>query len=217
MMVVWGYCLATGLLVAECSGDNRQSIQKMAEASVGRTAGNALCATFLASNYLLMVAYICQATDLISGLPVVSTALSQPFFDHHLKDPHLAPIIFTALAGCGSLWGPKRLVEDVNTSLVGLIAITFVGLLCIGMPHVNVSLLEYTPDASALPSMVPVALCALAFQNVVPAVSKNLGGDSQKIRSSLVLGSGLPLLMCECPRGEDSPNVNFLRCPYLRL
>ncbi|CAM9406774.1 unnamed protein product [Scytosiphon promiscuus] len=190
MVAVWGYCLASGMLVAECAGEGRNSIQEMAEASVGRTAGNFMCAAFLASNYLLMVAYICQGS---SSLPSLSTAVCGPLFTSCMNELHLAPVLFTAVVGCTSLWGPARFVETANTALVGLIAASFAGLVATGLPHVNVESLVLTPDISALPTMLPVALCALTFQNVVPAVSKNLDGDAKKIKASLAIGSGLPL------------------------
>lgn len=199
MVAVWGYCFVTGLLVAECAGGGRDSIQEMAEASVGRTAGNAMCAVFLASNYLLMVAYISQGASLLSslGLPMLSPAVCGSFFANCISDFHLAPLLFTTMIGCASLWGPAHLVEKVNTALVGLIVLSFAGLMTTGASHVDIASLGLTPDASALPAMLPVAVCALTFQNVVPAVSKNLKGDATKIRSSLAIGSGFPLITCE--------------------
>lgn len=197
MVLVWGYCVASGLIVAECAGGGRESIQEMAEASIGRTAGNAMCATFLASNYLLLIAYICQGSSLISGLPIFPPTWCPPLLTQCIADFHLAPLAFTAVVGCASLWGPARLVENVNTALVGVVGLSFMGLLGMGIPHVDVPSLGLTPDSSALPGMLPVAVCALTFQNVVPAVSKNLGGDKMKIRSSLAIGSGVPLCICE--------------------
>ncbi|CAM9996775.1 unnamed protein product [Ectocarpus sp. 6 AP-2014] len=191
MVVVWGYCLCSGMLVAECAGQGRSSVQEMAEASVGKTAGNFMCATFLMSNYLLMVAYICQGA---SSLPLFRPEFCGPVFTSCMKDFHLAPLLFTGLVGSVSLWGPARFVEAANTALVGLIAISFGGLVATGLPRVDVALLGLTPDASTLPAMLPVALCALTFQNVVPAVSKNLNGDARKIKASLAIGSGLPLM-----------------------
>lgn len=185
MVVVWGYCLCSGMIVAECAGEGRNSVQEMAEASVGKFAGNVMCAAFLASNYLLMVAYICQGA---SSLPMLSTAVCGPFF---------APLLFTGVVGCTSLWGPARFVEAANTALVGLIAASFLGLMATGVPRLDIASLGLSPDASALPAMLPVALCALTFQNVVPAVSKNLEGDAPKIKASLAIGSGLPLITCE--------------------
>ena len=194
MAVVWGYCLTTGMLVAECAGEGRNSVQEMAEASVGRFAGNIMCAAFLASNYLLMVAYICQGA---ASLPMLSNAVCDPFLRSCIDDFHLAPLLFTGVVGCTSLWGPARFVEAANTAMVGLIAVSFLGLMATGAPHVELTGLGLTPDASALPAMLPVALCALTFQNVVPAVSKNLNGDASKIKASLAIGSGLPLVTCE--------------------
>lgn len=197
MVLVWGYSLATGMLIAECAGDGRESIKEMAEASVGRTAGNVMCGAFLANNYLLMIAYISQGASLLSGLPMLSQEGFGPLFSTCMSDFHLAPLVFTAVVGCTSLWGPARFVENANTALVGLIAVSFAGLMATGIPHVDVASLALAPDASALPAVLPVALCALAFQNVVPAVSKNLSGDATKIKSSLAIGSGLPLIACE--------------------
>lgn len=194
MVVVWGYSLASGMLVAECAGEGRNSVQEMAEASVGKTAGNVMCAAFLASNYLLMVAYICQGASL---LPMQSLAVCFPFVTSCINDFHVAPLLFTGVVGCTSLWGPARFVEAANTALVGLIAVSFVGLMATGAPHVDLMSLELTPDASTLPAMLPVAVCALTFQNVVPAVSKNLDGDASKIKASLAIGSGLPLIACK--------------------
>lgn len=91
-------------------------------------------------------------------------------------------------------------MEAANTALVGLIAMSFVGLMVTGAPHVDLTSLERTPDASTLPAMLPVAVCALTFQNVVPAVSKNLDGNPSKIKASLAIGSGLPLIACESTR-----------------
>lgn len=204
MLVVWGYCLATGMLVAECAGEGRDSIQEMADASVGRTAGNVMCAAFLASNYLLMVAYISQGASLLSGLPLMSSAVCGPFISTCVADAHVAPLVFTAIVGTTSLWGPARFVENANTALVALIALSFAGLMATGVPNVDVASLGLIPNAPAFPAMLPVALCALTFQNVVPAVSKNLKGDSIKIRSSLAIGSGLPLITCKHARVRQS-------------
>lgn len=197
MILTWGYCVASGLIVAECAGDGRDSIQEMAEASIGQTAGNFMCATFLASNYLLLIAYICQGSSLISNLLILPTNWCPSFLMQCMTEFHLAPLVFTAAIGCASLWGPAHIVENVNTALVGLVGLSFVGLLGTGIPHMDVPSLGLTPDSSALPAMLPVAICALTFQNVVPAVSKNLGGDAAKIRSSLAIGSGVPLCICK--------------------
>lgn len=200
MMAVWVYCLSSAIIVAECAGNGRESIQKMAEASIGRTAGSFMCATFLASNYLLMVAYISQGSSLLSGVTMLLSSVIGPFVTSCVTNMHLAPMVFTALVGCTSLWGPAHFVENANTVLVAMIILSFAGLVATGISHVDVASLSLTPDASALPSMLPVALCALTFQNVVPAVSKNLNGDPKKIRSSLAIGSGVPLLTCEHPK-----------------
>ena len=192
MVAVWGYCLSSAIIVAECAGNGRETIQKMAEASVGRTAGNLMCASFLASNYLLLVAYISQGASLLPAVPALSSFLAS-----FVGDIHLAPMVFTTLVGFTSLWSPVRFAEKANTALVGMIILSFGGLVALGLPHIDVESLGLTPDASALPSMLPVAVCALTFQNVVPTVSKNLGGDPIKIRSSLAIGSGVPLMSCK--------------------
>lgn len=201
MVIVWGYCLCSGMIVAECAGEGRNSVQEMAEASVGKFAGNVMCAAFLASNYLLMVAYICQGA---SSLPMLSTAVCGPLLTRCIEDFHLAPLLFAGVVGCTSLWGPARFVEAANTALVGLIAASFLGLMATGVPRLDIASLGLTPDASALPAMLPVALCALTFQNVVPAVSKNLDGDASKIKASLAIGSGLPLITCESAKSSKT-------------
>ncbi|CAN0022591.1 unnamed protein product [Choristocarpus tenellus] len=191
MVGVWAYCLATGLLIAEvCSGDSRTSIQKMAEATMGPVWGNLMCTGFLVSNYLLMVAYICQGSTMLVGMPLPSSDLTGALFE-----PHLATVLFTVLVGGSSLWGPAKLVEGANNALVAVIVTSFIGLMAIGLPNVDVSSLSSTWDITTLPSMLPVAVCALVFQNVVPVVSNQLQGDMTKIRAAITMGSGLPLIL----------------------
>ncbi|CAM9137914.1 unnamed protein product [Discosporangium mesarthrocarpum] len=196
MVGVWAYCLATGLLIAEvCSGDGRASIQKMTESTLGPVWGNLMCTAFLGSNYLLMVAYICQGATVLSGVPMFAPEVYRPLINKCVSDLHLAPLVFTAFVGGASLWGPSKVIEGANNMLVGMIVISFIGLMGIGLPSVDFGALSTTWDVDTLPSMLPVAVCALVFQNVVPVVSNQLDGNIKNIRTAMTLGSGLPLIL----------------------
>jgi tyrosine-specific transport protein len=200
MVGVWGYCLITGLLTAEvaCSSgalDGRATVQGMAQATLGSTAGKLVGGAFIASNYLLLMAYIAQGSTVVDAIPALHTDVCGSLFGDCVSSFHLMPLVFAAAAGSFSLWGPAKLVENTNNAMVAVILAAFGGLVALGAPAVDSSTLLGHANALALPAVLPTLLCALTFHNVVPVVSSQLRGDMSKIRAALTVGTAVPLCM----------------------
>jgi tyrosine-specific transport protein len=200
MVAVWGYCLITGLLTAEvaCNSgalDGRATVQGMAQATLGSTAGKLVGGAFIASNYLLLMAYIAQGSTVVDAIPALHTDVCGSLFGDCVSSFHLMPLAFAAAAGSFSLWGPAKLVENTNNAMVAIILATFGGLVALGVPAVDSSTLLGHADALALPAVLSTLLCALTFHNVVPVVSSQLRGDMSKIRVALTVGTAVPLCM----------------------
>jgi tyrosine-specific transport protein len=90
--------------------------------------------------------------------------------------------------------GNKRILENFNNTVVMVVLGTFLALLVGGMQKVDPSLWAHH-DVSKLHDVVPVAMCALVFQNVIPLISSSLQFDRKKILSAILLGSGCPMVM----------------------
>ncbi|CAN0119852.1 unnamed protein product, partial [Phaeothamnion confervicola] len=146
---------------------------------------------FVASNYLLLVAYISQGSNIVAS--VLGSEACGPFLC--VSQPALTPLLFGVVLGSARLFAPPAAANAANNALVVAIAASFAGLLAVGLPGVEVGVLTATFDVAAAPAMLPVALTATVFQNIVPVVLKQLKGDLQAVRAALTWGSGIPIGM----------------------
>ncbi|KAG5191408.1 Tryptophan/tyrosine permease family-domain-containing protein [Tribonema minus] len=199
MVGVWGFCLLTGLLIAEtCAAHGAAhgapaTVRGIAAATLGPRAGALVGAGFIAKNYLLMVAYISQGSHVVGALPVFDGLGGGGAFPDDAAA--LLPVLFAAAVGGFGLWGGARAVDGANAALVAVILASFAALVAAGAPHVDAAALLRGAAPAALPPVLPVILCAMTFQNIVPVVTTALGGDLPRVRAALVAGTGVPLLM----------------------
>lgn len=194
---VWAYCVSSGLLIGEVCINTRgkaaaASYLKIAGATVGREMANVAFVLFTVFQYLLLVAYISQGGALLNNfLALFGDAASTVL-------PHLegaaAPAAFTLGMGALLTLGNKRMLENVNNVVVTLVLGSFSALLLGGLQKVDPSLLAHA-DVGKLHDVVPVAMCALVFQNVIPLISASLQFDRSKVQAAILLGSGFPMLM----------------------
>ena len=113
-----------------------------------------------------------------------ATGLPQPLTD----------VAFTALFGCLCYAAPPATLDAANAVLVLGVIFSFLGLLVITAPGVDVSILSEA-HWEAIPSALPVIALAFVFQNVVPIIASSLEGDVTKIRTAIVSGVAVPLVM----------------------
>ena len=108
--------------------------------------------------------------------------------------PTVGSALFMAFFASLDFFGTER-VDLVNRVLVTGLVATFLSLLGIGLPQVDSGLLERADWAVVYPDVISVGILSLGAQNVVPTLLKYLGGDAQRTKQAVLLGSLLPLVM----------------------
>lgn len=91
-------------------------------------------------------------------------------------------------------------LSDIASKAGSLLSASFVAVLISGLLNMQVNPMfipgtESTNMVSSVCYAAPIFLTAMVYQNIVPTVAKLLNYDRFKLNASLVLGSGLPLVM----------------------
>lgn len=152
----------------------------MVKRTLGSGGARVASATYIFLHYALLVAYISRAAASISSSTEQPVWLTAAAFS----------LAFSGLCYASS----TRLVDAVNTALLGLVILSFFGLLWVAAPGVSLENLQ----AGSWPAVVdtlPVVALAFVFQNVIPVVVTNLEGDVGKVRLAVWTGLAIPLLM----------------------
>nr|GEX40000.1 tyrosine-specific transport protein-like isoform X1 [Tanacetum cinerariifolium] len=214
-ILCWIYMVVTGLLIAEVNvktmcelGSGGVSLVSMATRTLG-TIGLKICvfkmsgALFITINlhangmychlifgsmelswsyifihYALLVAYVARSSDILTnilGIPVWECAS-----------------LFSILLGSICYFGSQQLIGAVNGVLVSGILISFAALVAVAAGDLHWDAL-LRANLQAIPSSIPIIALSFVYQNVVPVLCTNLEGDLKKIRTSVVLGTAIPL------------------------
>ena len=194
LIAVWLYALVSGLLIAEVSLSAMRSLGReslgllpMIESTLGLAGARIAGGAYLFLHYALLVAYIAQGGEIL-----VSAA--EQLFDVQNVPAWVGTTSFTLVFGGIMYFGRERLVEKLNSAFVAIVIASFLGLLLFGFGQVKGSGLLFQ-NWSSLPNAVPVMLVALFYHNVIPVVALQLEGDARLIRSSIFVGSAIPLIM----------------------
>lgn len=194
LIAVWLYALVSGLLVADVTlntmrTEGRASIGFLGivEKILGKLGARMAGGAYLFMHYALLVAYITEGGEIlayaaakIGGLQILPT--------------WVGTTTFTLLFGGIMYLGREKFIEKLNSAFVGIVIISFLGLLFLASRHIQSTQLLFQ-NWSALGSAISVMSVALFFQNVVPLVVTQLEGDARKIRQSILMGSVIPLIM----------------------
>ena len=164
----WLYMVTTGLLIAEVNlnlaGKSHRpdgGLVSMARRTIGSTGAGATGAAYLFLHYALLVAYIAQGGDILTGgLEGLLGAFGVGGGGGVTLPRQLAPILFTATLGGALAFGNKKWLDTANDALVGLVVMTFMGLVALAGPRANPAALLQA-DWSAMLSSIPVMFVAL--------------------------------------------------------
>ena len=158
------------------TGENAHaSYLKIAGATVGSGIASLAFAVFSIFQYFLLAAYISQGGALLDGFVHLVPGLA----DLSLA-PFMAPAAFTAAMAAFFVACNQRALENTNNAVVMGVVASFAALLFAGMGTVDPSLYSHV-NLGELQDVVPVAMCALVFQNVVPVVAASLQFDRKKV------------------------------------
>jgi amino acid permease len=88
---------------------------------------------------------------------------------------------FAALGVAGTSW-----VDTLNRGMVLALVLSFLGLVGIGLPMLDTSLLLRASWAQVWPSAVSIGVIAFGAQNIVPTLLSYLGGDPLRTKRSVL-------------------------------
>jgi len=194
LIAVWLYALVSGLLVAEVTlntmrteGHPNIGFLAVVEKILGKVGGRLTGGAYLFMHYALLVAYITKGGEILGS----ATA---KIWSVQILPTWVGTTTFTLLFGGIMYLGREKFIEKLNSAFVGIVIVSFLGLLFLAGGHIQSTQLLFQ-NWSALGSAISVMSVALFFQNVVPLVVTQLEGDARKIRQSIFIGSVIPLIM----------------------
>ncbi|MEH2097476.1 amino acid permease [Nostoc sp.] len=193
LIAVWLYALVSGLLVADVTlntmrTEGRASIGFLGivEKILGKLGARMAGGAYLFMHYALLVAYITEGGEILAYAAAKIGGV-------HIST-WMGTTTFTFLFGGIMYLGREKFIEKLNSAFVGIVIVSFLGLLFLASRHIQSTQLLFQ-NWSALGSAISVMSVALFFQNVVPLVVTQLEGDARKIRQSIFMGSVIPLIM----------------------
>ncbi len=194
LIAVWLYALVSGLLVAEVTlntirTEGRSSIGFLGvvEKILGKLGARIAGGAYLFMHYALLVAYITKGGEILGSA-------AAKVWGVQILPMWVGTTTFTLLFGGIMYLGREKFIEKLNSAFVGIVILSFLGLLFLGGRHIQNTQLLFQ-NWNALGSAISVMSVALFFQNVVPLVVTQLEGDAGKIRQSIFIGSVIPLIM----------------------
>ncbi|MDZ8077960.1 MAG: aromatic amino acid transport family protein [Nostoc sp. DcaGUA01] len=195
LIAVWLYALVSGLLIAEVTLntmrlEGRPSIGLLGvvEKTLGKLGARVASGAYLFMHYALLVAYITE------GGEILGTAIAKFWGVQNILPTWVGTTAFTLIFGGVMYVGREKFIEKLNSAFVGIVIVSFLGLLLLAAGQVKSSQL-LIQNWSALGSAVSVMCVAMFYQNIVPVVVTQLEGDVRKIRQSILIGSLIPLIM----------------------
>ncbi|XP_020528324.1 uncharacterized protein LOC18442844 isoform X6 [Amborella trichopoda] len=166
VFLVAGTTVVTGLLIAEVN------VNTMCELGSGWS--------YLFIPYALLIAYVARSADILTnflGIPLWESAM-----------------LYSLVFGGICYFGSQRIIGAINGPLVLGILVSFAALVGVAAGDLDWnSLLQ--AHFEAVPMSIPIIVLAFVYQNVVPVLCTNLEGGLSKVRTSIVLGTAIPLIL----------------------
>lgn len=198
MVGVWLYMAVSGLLIAEVNLQTMRQLGKpymgfmgTAQHHLGKGGSAIATILYVFNHYALLIAYTARGGDILASalgnLEVrLNIAPAMPLWWGH--------IIFAAILGSVLFFSSQRFIGQINSTLLAIVIISFIGLLLLIAPQVHLQQLA-AQHWNKVSIAIPVMFVAFVYHNVVPVVTTQLEGDRTKIRQSIFFGSLIPLIM----------------------
>ncbi|GAB2287108.1 hypothetical protein Dimus_021493 [Dionaea muscipula] len=186
-VVCWIFMVVTGLLIAEVNintmcelGSGGVSLVSMAKRTLGTAGVQFSCWSYIFIHYALLVAYVARSADILTnyvGIPLWGSGA-----------------IFSLVLGGICYFGSQRFIGAVNGILLFGIIISFMALVVVASGDLHWDAL-LKANFEAVPTSIPIIALSFVYQNVVPVLCTNLEGNPSKVRTAVVLGTAIPLLL----------------------
>jgi len=180
-LCAWAFMTTTALLMVEANGWFKEQVNiiSMAEKAFGRMGAAIAWLLYLFLFYSLLVAYI-------SGSGSLSATYSHTYFSADLPrwwGSFFFVLLFGAIAYMGT-----RVVDHWNRVLVFAKIAAFLGMVFLGISHIQPRMLLYTAPAYAIFSL-PVLIISFGFHNMIPTLTAYMKGDLKRVRMAILAGS----------------------------
>ncbi|MCH9630011.1 MAG: Tyrosine-specific transport protein [Chlamydiia bacterium] len=183
----WLFMTLTGLLLVEVSTwfHTPVNLLSMVDKTLGKTGRICGWILYLFLFYALGVAYLSSSAN-----------HTNYFFNHvlMLNIPVWFSSVFFVIVFGWLIYLGTRPVDLFNRGLMFAKIVVFACLLILGANFVKSKLLLYTDFKYSLFSL-PILIISFGFHNMIPSLYSYLGGDVKRIKSSILAGSLLTLLV----------------------
>ncbi|XP_059628307.1 uncharacterized protein LOC132271063 isoform X2 [Cornus florida] len=194
LTICWAFLLIEALLLVEINVGllkqkiNREeedeleviSIRTMAQETLGEWGGTLATVTYVFLGYTSMIAYASKSGQILYHLINLPESISGIFFT----------ALFTVLIAVGGTRTTDQVNQWLTASMLGLL----LGIEVLAVVFGGWSGLEGSGDWGKVPATIPVMIFSLVYHDLAPVLCAYLGGDLKRIRTSVLLGSVVPLL-----------------------
>merc|ERR1711871_613813 len=167
LIACWIFMVSSGLLIAEVNlnemfrtGKPGLSLLSMTKTYLGDIGSKTAGFAYIFIHYALLVAYIAQGGDVLSGI-------------FGVENPTVGAIFFTVVFGGCIALGSDAFVEAANNAMVVGVLFSFVTLLAAAGNSVQISNLFHSDWSAVVPS-IPTMFVALVFHNIVSVIVSQL-------------------------------------------
>uniref|UniRef100_UPI001CB93E48 tyrosine-specific transport protein-like n=1 Tax=Erigeron canadensis TaxID=72917 RepID=UPI001CB93E48 len=195
LTLCWGFLLIEALLLVEINvgllkkkktrvvNENELeviSIRTMAQETLGELGGTLATLTYVFLGYTSMIAYVSKSGEILYHLINIPESVSGVFFT----------MLFAILISVGGTRTTDQVNQVLTVSMIGLlVAIEVLAIMFGGW-----SGFQGNGDWTKVPGTIPVMIFSLVYHDLAPVLCAYLGGDIGRIRTSVMLGSVVPLV-----------------------
>nr|XP_011459444.1 PREDICTED: uncharacterized protein LOC101298677 isoform X2 [Fragaria vesca subsp. vesca] len=179
VQIVWS-CTESMSVIEKAKNRERNELEYPSKNSKMKHEPSKISWTYIFIHYALLVAYVARSSEIWTkfvGIPLWESAT-----------------LFSLVLGGICYFGSQRFIGAVNGVLVTGIIISFAALVAVASGYLQWSAL-LKANFQAVPMSIPIIILSFVYQNVVPVLCTDLEGDLSKVRTSIVLGTTIPLIL----------------------
>lgn len=187
LVLCWLFMMVTGLLLLEVNlwYDDEVSIVSMAERTLGTPGKVVSWLVYLFLFYSLMVAFVAGSGAFFAEIVNDGFGFSIPRWVGNFGFAGLFAVI--VYFGTGSVDWVNRLL------MAGLIGAYFL-MVGAGSGHVRAEYLAHHSWSAAL-FVIPAMVTSFGYHNLIPSLTYYLGKNRARLRTAVIVGSSIPLLV----------------------
>lgn len=187
LILGWLFMLCTGLLVLEVNlwFTQEVSIVSMASRTLGVTGKAVAWIGFLFLFYAIMVAYISGSGELLTNFIFTVTGFELPLT--------LGSLVLTLFFSIFLYLG-TRSVDLFNRVMMAGLVISYLLLVFLGLPYIDLSRLNHQDWSSAF-LVLPTMIISFGYHNLIPSLKTYFAGDVKRLRLAIIIGSAIPFLI----------------------